>query len=80
MLGVLERLNARWEYLRSLRYELRLLPTADRVQVCSKDNAPVLITEKMFMDQMRSLLMCRAFSQFCRKIGSQIFGSMRINP
>jgi len=39
MTGLFERLNARWEYLRSLRYELRLLPKADRVQVCSKDNA-----------------------------------------
>jgi glycosyltransferase involved in cell wall biosynthesis len=42
MTGALEQLNARWEYLRSLRYELRLLPKADRVQVCSKDNADYL--------------------------------------
>ena len=42
MTGVFERLNARWEYLRSLRYELKLLPKADRVQVCSKDNAQYL--------------------------------------
>jgi GT2 family glycosyltransferase len=42
MTGLLERLNARWEYLRSLRYELRLLPKVDRVQVCSKDNADYL--------------------------------------
>jgi glycosyltransferase involved in cell wall biosynthesis len=37
-----ERITARWEYLRSLRYELRLLPRADRVQVCSKDNTEYL--------------------------------------
>jgi GT2 family glycosyltransferase/glycosyltransferase involved in cell wall biosynthesis len=42
MTGLVERLNARWEYLRSLRYELRLLPKADRVQVCSQDNADYL--------------------------------------
>ncbi len=42
MTGMMEGLNARWEYLRSLRYELRLLPKADRVQVCSKDNADYL--------------------------------------
>ena len=42
MTGLVEKLNARWEYLRSLRYELRLLPKADRIQVCSKDNADYL--------------------------------------
>jgi glycosyltransferase involved in cell wall biosynthesis len=42
MTGIVEQLNARWEYLRSLRYELRLLPKADRVQVCSQDNADYL--------------------------------------
>jgi O-antigen biosynthesis protein len=42
MTGLVEPVNARWEYLRSLRYELRLLPKADRVQVCSKDNADYL--------------------------------------
>ena len=29
---------AAWEYLRSLRYELRLLTRPDRIQVCSPDN------------------------------------------
>ena len=33
-----EKLQARWEYLRSLRYELRLLPKLDRIQVCSREN------------------------------------------
>ncbi len=42
MQGALEKLNARWEYLRSFRYELRLLPKADRIQVCSEDNAQYL--------------------------------------
>ncbi|HWZ30422.1 MAG TPA: glycosyltransferase [Bryobacteraceae bacterium] len=39
MIGTIPRIQARWEYLRSLRYELRLLPHADRIQVCSDDNA-----------------------------------------
>lgn len=39
MTNAVEKLKARWEYLRSLRYELNLLPKADRVQVCSEENA-----------------------------------------
>ncbi len=39
MSSLVERLEARWEYLRSLRYELRLLRRPDRVQVCSRENA-----------------------------------------
>jgi GT2 family glycosyltransferase/glycosyltransferase involved in cell wall biosynthesis len=42
MTGAIARMQARWEYLRSLRYELRLLPCADRIQVCSEDNARYL--------------------------------------
>jgi GT2 family glycosyltransferase/glycosyltransferase involved in cell wall biosynthesis len=30
--------NARYEYLRAIRYELRLLPMCDRVQVCTVEN------------------------------------------
>ncbi len=40
--GLFPRIRARWEYLRALRYELRMLPKADRVQVCSEDNAQYL--------------------------------------
>jgi GT2 family glycosyltransferase/glycosyltransferase involved in cell wall biosynthesis len=39
-----EKLQARWEYLRALRYELRLLPKLDRIQVCSPDNAGYLLS------------------------------------
>lgn len=39
MKNLIEKTQARWEYLRSLRYELRLLPKPDRIQVCSRDNA-----------------------------------------
>ena len=39
-----ERVEARWEYLRALRYELRMLPTLDRIQVCSRDNAQYLLS------------------------------------
>jgi len=38
MTNTVEKLEARWEYLRALRYELRMLPMPDRVQVCSRDN------------------------------------------
>jgi len=42
MSGV-EKLKAQWEYLRALRFELRLLPHLDRIQVCSRDNADYLV-------------------------------------
>jgi glycosyltransferase involved in cell wall biosynthesis len=46
----LDKMQARWEYLRALRYELQLLPRVDRVQVCSRDNAEHLLT---FLPQLR---------------------------
>ncbi|HLW77723.1 MAG TPA: glycosyltransferase [Bryobacteraceae bacterium] len=48
--GVFSRLSARWEYLRALRFELRTLGQADRVQVCSDDNARYL---ESFLPQLR---------------------------
>jgi len=42
--GPFRRLTARWEYLRALRYELRLLPRLDRVQVCSRENRDLLVS------------------------------------
>jgi len=45
-----EKLQARWEYLRALRYELRLLPKVDRIQVCSRDNAEHLLS---FLPELR---------------------------
>lgn len=36
--NTVEKLQARWEYLRALRYELKMLPAPDRIQVCSRDN------------------------------------------
>src|SRR5262249_12964322 len=50
MTGALEKISARWEYLRSLRYELRMLPKPDRIQVCSRDNAEYLAS---FLPQLR---------------------------
>jgi glycosyltransferase involved in cell wall biosynthesis len=50
ILGFLERIEARWEYLRALRYELKLLPRMDRVQVCTKDNAEYLLS---FLPQLK---------------------------
>jgi len=42
--SVVERIQARWEYLRALRWELRMLPVLDRIQVCSRDNADYLLS------------------------------------
>jgi GT2 family glycosyltransferase/glycosyltransferase involved in cell wall biosynthesis len=53
MRGALARTRARWEYLRALRYELRMLPHADRIQVCSQDNADYLAS---FLPKMRDRL------------------------
>jgi len=41
---LLQRMAATFEYLRALRYELRILPALDRVQVCSRDNASYLLS------------------------------------
>lgn len=46
----LERIRARWEYLRALRWELRMLPGLDRIQVCSRDNADYLLS---FLPQLK---------------------------
>jgi GT2 family glycosyltransferase/glycosyltransferase involved in cell wall biosynthesis len=43
MTGVFRRIQATFEYLRALRYELRLLPRVDRVQVCSTENGQCLL-------------------------------------
>lgn len=40
--NTVEKMHARWEYLRALRYELRMLPIPDRIQVCSRDNRDYL--------------------------------------
>ncbi len=37
-----EKLEACWEYLRSLRWELRMLSKLDRIQVCSRENGAYL--------------------------------------
>ncbi len=42
MPGGLSRAKARYEYLRALRYELRMLPRCDRVQVCTRENGAYL--------------------------------------
>lgn len=42
MRSLTEKIQARWEYLRSLRYELRMLSAPDRVQVCSRENGAYL--------------------------------------
>jgi len=41
--GKLWKLKAGLEYLRALRYELRVLPNVDRVQVCSRENGGYLL-------------------------------------
>jgi O-antigen biosynthesis protein len=49
--GVFPRIRARWEYLRAIRYELRMLAKADRIQVCSADNADYIAS---FLPAMRA--------------------------
>jgi GT2 family glycosyltransferase/glycosyltransferase involved in cell wall biosynthesis len=44
MKNAIDRVQARWEYLRALRYELHLLPRPDRIQVCSQDNGDYLVS------------------------------------
>src|SRR5665213_3090613 len=53
LVSPVEKLKARWEYLRALRYELRMLPKLDRIQVCSDDNATHLLS---FLPQLRGRL------------------------
>lgn len=48
-----ESMVSRWEYLRAIRYELKLLPKLDRVQVCSRDNADYL---RSFLPQLNGRL------------------------
>jgi GT2 family glycosyltransferase len=48
--GLMKRAKASYEYLRALRYELRVLPRFDRVQVCSPDNRDYLLS---FLPKLR---------------------------
>jgi len=48
--GLIETAEAAYEYLRALRYELRMLPRLDRVQVCSPDNGNYLLS---FLPKLR---------------------------
>lgn len=50
MTNAVERIQARWEYLRALRFELRLLPHLDRVQVCTPANREYLLS---FLPQLK---------------------------
>jgi O-antigen biosynthesis protein len=38
MTGPIERFKARFEYLRAIRFELKLLPRCDHIQVCTEEN------------------------------------------
>lgn len=39
-----KKFKASWEYLRALRFELKLLPTLDRVQTCTAENKRYLLS------------------------------------
>ena len=43
MIGIVDEMKARVEYLRALRYELRALPAFDQVQVCTPANRDFLL-------------------------------------
>jgi O-antigen biosynthesis protein len=51
MKGVIRRASAAFEYLRALRYELRLLPKMDRIQVCSTENRDYILS---YMPSLRN--------------------------
>ena len=53
MRGGLDRVKARFEYLRAIRYELRTLPECDRVQVCTRENREYL---ESFLPALRGRL------------------------
>jgi len=42
MRGSADRIKARWEYLRAVRFELGMLPKLDAVQVCTRENRDYL--------------------------------------
>ena len=42
MRGSVDRVKARWEYLRAIRFELRTLRKLDRIQVCTRENREYL--------------------------------------
>ncbi len=42
MRNPVEKIKARWEYLRAIRYELAMLPRCDRIQVCTRENREYL--------------------------------------
>ena len=44
MPGMIRKTKAAFEYLRSLRYELGILPRFDRIQVCSRENGDYLLS------------------------------------
>jgi O-antigen biosynthesis protein len=48
--GAAKTAKAAYEYLRSLRYELNVLPRFDRIQVCSAENANYLLS---FLPELR---------------------------
>jgi O-antigen biosynthesis protein len=50
MRGLFQRISAGFEYLRGMRYELRVVGKADRVQVCSDENGRYLL---QFLPQLR---------------------------
>ena len=53
MPGAVARLKARFEYLRALRYELRILERCDQVQVCTLENREYLAS---FLPKLRGRL------------------------
>jgi GT2 family glycosyltransferase len=86
--GALWKLKASIEYLRALRYEMRLLPRLDRIQVCSRENGDYLLEflPKLGGRVEAGLRACVDTSQyrFCpdgREAGAMLFlGSFRHTP
>jgi GT2 family glycosyltransferase len=51
--GVVRKSKSAFEYLRALRYELKILPRFDRIQICSPENRDYLIS---FLPELRGKL------------------------
>ncbi len=51
--GLVRKSKAAFEYLRALRYELKILPKFDRIQICSPENRDYLVS---FLPELRNKL------------------------
>ncbi len=68
MRGPVERLKARFEYLRAIRFELKRLPSCDHIQVCTDEN-------KRYLESFRPRLASRIDSGMRAGIDTRAYPS-----